>query len=418
MCVGKSKMETKRITFAQMKYDVVIAGGGIVGLATALQILKSRTGTRVVVLEKENRVAAHQSSRNSGVIHSGIYYKPGSLRAVNCRRGYSLMTDFCRDNGIPFDICGKIIAATSREECLRLDGILERGLANGLTGIRKIGAAEAKEIEPHVACLEAIFVPQSGIVDYGEVARKYAELIVQSGGEVATGQKVTGISQANGEITVETDSSCRAHWHTRMLVNCGGLYSDKLAEMTGADTGLQIIPFRGEYYDLIPGRQSLVKNLVYPLPNLNFPFLGVHFTRMIGGGIEAGPNAVLAFRREGYSRRDFHAGEFAEILAFPGFRKIARKYWRDGLGEMKRSYFKQAFVHALQRLVPEIRSEDLVPGRSGVRAMACDREGNMLDDFAIYASQGIVNVCNAPSPAATASLAIGETVAEKVLEQL
>jgi len=411
-------METKRITFAQMKHDVIIAGGGIVGLATALRILKNRPDAKVAVLEKENRVAQHQSSRNSGVIHSGIYYKPGSLRAVNCRRGYDMMTDFCRENGIPFDICGKIIAATSREECMRLDGILERGIANGLTGIRKITAAEAREIEPHVACLEAIFVPQSGIVDYGEVAGKYAELIVQSGGEVVTEQKVTGVHKTNGEITIETSNSLRAQWHARVLVNCGGLYSDKLADMTGADTGLQIIPFRGEYYDLIPERQYLVKNLVYPLPNLNFPFLGVHFTRMIGGGIEAGPNAVLAFRREGYSRRDFHAGEFAEILSFPGFRKIARKYWRDGLGEMKRSYFKQAFVSALQRLVPEIKSEDLVPGRSGVRAMACDREGNMLDDFAIYASPGIVNVCNAPSPAATASLAIGETVAAKVLEQL
>ena len=411
-------METKRITFAQMKYDVIIAGGGIVGLATALQILKNRPDAKVTVLEKENKVAAHQSSRNSGVIHSGIYYKPGSLRAVNCRLGYDLMINFCRENGIAFDICGKIIAATTGEERMRLDGILERGIANGLTGIRKITAAEAREIEPHVACLEAIFVPQSGIVDYGEVARKYAELIEQMGGEVVTGQKVTGISRSNGEITVETGNASRAHWHTRMLVNCGGLYSDKLAEMTGANTGLQIIPFRGEYYDLIPERQYLVKNLVYPLPNLNFPFLGVHFTRMIGGGIEAGPNAVLAFRREGYSRLDYHAGEFVEILSFPGFRKIAKKYWRDGLGEMKRSYFKQAFVSALQRLVPEIRSEDLEPGRSGVRAMACDRNGNMLDDFAIYASPGIVNVCNAPSPAATASLAVGETVAGKVLEQL
>jgi len=380
-------METKRITFAQMKYDVIIAGGGIVGLATALQILKNRPDAKVTVLEKENKVAAHQSSRNSGVIHSGIYYKPGSLRAVNCRLGYDLMINFCRENGIAFDICGKIIAATTGEERMRLDGILERGIANGLTGIRKITAAEAREIEPHVACLEAIFVPQSGIVDYGEVARKYAELIEQMGGEVVTGQKVTGISRSNGEITVETGNASRAHWHTRMLVNCGGLYSDKLAEMTGANTGLQIIPFRGEYYDLIPERQYLVKNLVYPLPNLNFPFLGVHFTRMIGGGI-------------------------------PGFRKIAKKYWRDGLGEMKRSYFKQAFVTALQRLVPEIRSEDLEPGRSGVRAMACDRDGNMLDDFAIYDAPGIINVCNAPSPAATASLAIGETVAGKVLEQL
>ncbi len=411
-------METKRVTFAHMKYDVVIAGGGITGLATALQILKTRPDVKVAVLEKENRVAEHQSSRNSGVIHSGLYYKPGSLRAVNCRRGYDMMLAFCRENGIPFDICGKIIAATSPEECARLDGILERGKANGLAGIRKISAAGAHEIEPHVACMEAILVPQAGIVDYGVVARKYAELIEKSGGEVVTGQKVTGVRQLNGEITIETDHQARANWHARVLVNCGGLYSDKLAGMTGASTGLQIIPFRGEYYDLIPERQYLVKNLVYPLPNLNFPFLGVHFTRMIGGGIEAGPNAVLAFRREGYSRWDFHTKEFTETLAFPGFRKIARKYWRDGLAEMKRSYFKQAFVSALQRLVPEIRSEDLEPGRSGVRAMACDRNGNMLDDFAIYASPGIVNVCNAPSPAATASLAVGETVAGKVLEQL
>ncbi|MDX1910702.1 MAG: L-2-hydroxyglutarate oxidase [Saprospiraceae bacterium] len=396
-----------------MRYDVLISGGGIVGLATALQLQGMRPDLRIAVLDKENRVAAHQSSRNSGVIHSGIYYRPGSLRALNCKRGYDLMLQFCRENEVPHDICGKIIIAVEESERTRLDAILSRGLENGLQGIRKISAGAAREIEPHVQALEAVWVPQAGIVDYGEVARKYAELFQKRGGTIALQQRVHAVRPASDAVYVEAAQS----WETRIFVNCSGLYSDRVAAMSGQDPGVQILPFRGEYYDLKPEAQHLVRNLIYPVPNPNFPFLGVHFTRMIGGGIEAGPNAVLAFRREGYSRRDFDWQELGETLAFPGFRKIARKYWRDGWAEMQRSYSKRHFVRALRRLIPAIQPDDLEPGRSGVRAMACDRAGNLLDDFLILSSPRIINVCNAPSPAATASLAVGETVAQKVLEQ-
>lgn len=400
-----------------MRYDIVIAGGGIVGLATAWQLLQQRPDLQIVVLEKEPEAARHQSSHNSGVIHSGIYYRPGSLRARNCLHGYRLLLEFCREHGIPHEICGKIIVATRAHELPVLESILQRGLENGLSGIRKISSGEAREIEPHVQCLEAIIVPQAGIVDYGTVARKYAALIQQKGAEIAVNQKVVAVKNDGGRLRVETENAQISEWNCNLFINCGGLYSDKLAACSGEQSGYQILPFRGEYYELKPERQFLVKNLIYPVPNPNFPFLGVHFTRMIAGGIEAGPNAVLAFRREGYSRSDFNWNEFSETLRFPGFRKIARKYWRDGWAEMKRSYFKSAFVYALQQLVPEIRSADLEPGRAGVRAMACDRAGNLSDDFLILTRPHIVNVINAPSPAATASLAIGETIAGKALEQ-
>lgn len=400
-----------------MCYDIVIAGGGITGLATALQLLGQRPDLHIVVLEKENGVAQHQSSHNSGVIHSGIYYRPGTLRARNCLEGYRLLLDFCREHDIPHEICGKIIVATRESERPILDGILKRGIENGLSDIRKISSAEAREIEPHVQCVEAIRVPQAGIVDYGTVARKYAECIRQQGAVVATHQKVCAVKDAGDHLVVETENPEHSEWPCRLFVNCGGLYSDKLAALTGEQSDYRILPFRGEYYALKPEREFLVRHLVYPVPNPNFPFLGVHFTRMIGGDIEAGPNAVLAFRREGYSRKDFHWGEFSETLRFPGFRKIARRYWRDGLAEMKRSYFKKAFVTALRHMIPDISADDLIPGRSGVRAMACDRAGNLSDDFLILSRPRIVNVINAPSPAATASLAIGRTIAGKVLEQ-
>ncbi|MCW5921493.1 MAG: L-2-hydroxyglutarate oxidase [Saprospiraceae bacterium] len=396
-------------------HDIVIAGGGIVGLATALQLQRSNPRLRIAILEKESRVAAHQSSRNSGVIHSGIYYKPGSLRATNCKRGYDLLLQFCRENGVPFEICGKIIVATAEDERERLDKIYRRGIENGLRGIRKISAAEAREIEPHVRAVEAVWVPQAGIVDYGEVARKYAEIFQKNGGEIFTEQKVKAVRAQSTEVFVQTENQVFAG---KIFVNCAGLYSDKIATLTGEKPDLQILPFRGEYYELKPEREHLVRNLIYPVPNPNFPFLGVHFTRMIHGGIEAGPNAVLAFRREGYSRWDLNITELTETLSYPGFRKIARRYWRDGWAEMKRSYSKRHFVFALQRLVPEISAEDIIPGRSGVRAMACDHAGNLLDDFLILTRSRIVNVCNAPSPAATASLAVGETAAERVLEMM
>lgn len=393
-------------------FDVLIAGGGIVGLATALQLQRTAPHLRIAVLEKESRVASHQSSHNSGVIHSGIYYKPGGLRATNCKRGYKLLLEFCREHGVPFEVCGKIIVATEESERTQLDKIYRRGIENGLEGIRKIGPEEARSIEPHVHACEAIFVPQAGIVDYGTVALKYAELIAANGGRILANQKVVAVLSEKNEVIVETQNQA---FGAGIFVNCAGLYSDKIARLTGEPTDVQILPFRGEYFEIKPEKESLVRNLIYPVPNPDFPFLGVHFTRMIEGGIEAGPNAVLAFRREGYSRWDLNIRELAETVTFPGFRKIARKYWRDGWAEMKRSYSKRHFVRALQKLVPEIREDDLVPGRSGVRAMACDRAGNLLDDFLILTRPRIVNVCNAPSPAATASLAVGETVAQRVL---
>ncbi|HLP96778.1 MAG TPA: L-2-hydroxyglutarate oxidase [Saprospiraceae bacterium] len=394
-----------------MQYDIIIAGGGIVGLATAFQLQQKRPDWKIAVLEKETAPALHQSSRNSGVIHSGIYYRPGSLRALNCKRGYDMLLRFCEEYNIPHEVCGKIIVAVEERERPSLDKILANGIQNGLQGIRKIGPEEVRDIEPHVQAVEAVWVPQAGIIDYGQVARKYAEIFQHLGGTIYYNQTVSAIRKEQGGVVVEAGNA----FNTKTFVNCAGLYSDHVAAKTGIDPGVKILPFRGEFYDLKPEAQHLVRNLIYPVPNPNFPFLGVHFTRMIQGGIEAGPNAVLAFRREGYSKWDFHAGELAETLAYPGFRKIARKYWRDGWAEMQRSYIKGSFVKALQRLIPAIQSENLVPGRSGVRAMACDPQGNLLDDFLILTQPGIVNVCNAPSPAATASLAVGETIAEKIL---
>jgi (S)-2-hydroxyglutarate dehydrogenase len=397
-----------------MQYDVIVVGGGIVGLATALQLQQRRPKASILVLEKEGRVAAHQSSHNSGVIHSGIYYRPGSLRATNCQRGYALLLDFCRKHDVPFDICGKIIVAAETQERDQLDKIYQRGLENGLQGLRKISGAEAREIEPHVRAIEALWVPQAGIVDYGRVAAKYAELLLHHGASIQCNQKVQEIRPQSGSAVVATETD---HFEAKVVVTCGGLYADHLARLTIRDLGLQVLPFRGEYYELEPHAAHLVRNLIYPVPNPNFPFLGVHFTRMIDGGIEAGPNAVLAFRREGYQRSDLNIKELGETLAFPGFRKIARRYWRDGWAEMQRSYSKRHFVRALQHLVPSISPHDVVPGRSGVRAMACDRSGNLLDDFLIRTSPNVIHVCNAPSPAATASLAVGEMVAELVLQR-
>ncbi len=399
-----------------MHYDVTIIGAGIVGLATAYQLLERRPDLKICILEKEDAVARHQTGHNSGVIHSGIYYRPGSMRAVHCRRGYGLLLDFAQEHGVPYDICGKVIVATDAAEQAKLDEILQRGLANGLAGIRKINRAELLEIEPYAqGGVEAIWVPQAGIINYRQVAAQYLEIIGKRGATTIFRSKVKQIRASTVKCVVVSE---RAEISSTYVVNCAGLYSDKVAALTEAHRDIQILPFRGEYYKIKPERQHLVRNLIYPTPNPNFPFLGVHFTRLISGGIEVGPNAVLAFRREGYRRWDFDAKEFFEILTFPGFQKIAAKYWRDGLEEMRRSYFKSAFLKALQRLVPEIRADDLQPGSAGVRAMACDAQGNMIDDFLIFEDGNVINVCNAPSPAATASLAIGETVAGKVLTRM
>jgi len=394
---------------------IVVIGAGIVGLATALKLLEEKPGLQVTILEKENQVAQHQTGHNSGVIHSGIYYKPGSLKAINCKKGYDMLLAFCNEHGVPYDICGKVIVATQQKELASLENIYQRGVQNGMTGICKINQAEIKEKEPYCAGIAGVWVPQTGIVNYKAVSEKYAELIRQQGGEIRFGEQVTQIQQTNKEVVIETGKG--AH-HADVVVNCAGLYSDKIAKLTSPQVNLQIIPFRGEYYEIKPERQYLVKNLIYPIPNPDFPFLGVHFTRMIGGGIEAGPNAVFAFRREGYTNRDVHFGELWEALSFPGFRKVATKYWRDGLYEMYRSYSKAAFVRALQVLVPEIKSEDLISGSAGVRAQACDAKGNLIDDFLILENQQVLNICNAPSPAATASLAIGASIAEKALQKI
>lgn len=394
-----------------MKSDVIVIGGGIVGLATALQLKNVQPDLSIVLIEKETELAKHQTGNNSGVIHSGIYYKPGSLKAVNCIHGYHLLVDFCQVNQVPFDICGKIIVATEPHELPQLNVLYDRGIQNGLEGLRKLSAAELKEYEPHVAGLAGIHVPQTGIVDYRLVAAKYGELLRNLGVTLHLGERALSI---HGDTVVTSKTS----YEGKLIINCAGLYSDKVAAMTVPDLSVRIIPFRGEYYKLRKDRENLVRNLIYPVPDPNFPFLGVHFTRMARGGVEAGPNAVLAFRREGYRKSDIHLGELTESLAWPGFQKVAKKYWRTGFWEMYRSFSKHAFTKALQKLVPEIQMEDLVEGGAGVRAQACDRNGGLVDDFLILESENAINVCNAPSPAATSSLAIGETVAKLALKRL
>jgi len=396
-------------------FDITIVGAGIVGLATAYQLSRQRPDWSIGLIEKEERAAEHQTGNNSGVIHSGIYYQPGGSKALNCRRGYQYLLDFARQYDIPHAICGKVIVATRERELPQLQGIFERGKANGLEGIRMIGPEECREIEPHVNALQAIWVPQSGIISYRAVAEQYLRVAESCNTTPLFGRAVKNIELSGQEATVETE---RETVKTKILINCAGLYSDKIARMTMPDIDLKILPFRGEYYELTPERQYLVNNLIYPVPNPNFPFLGVHYTRMIKGGIEAGPNAVLAFRREGYSRWDIDFGELWETLRYPGFRKIALRYWRDGLGELYRSFSKPAFVRALQHLIPEVGESDLRRGGAGVRAMACDSKGNLIDDFLFLETESVINVCNAPSPAATASLAIGETIADKAIRRM
>lgn len=396
-----------------MQYTVIVVGGGIVGLATALQLIKQKPSLKILVLEKENELAKHQTGNNSGVIHSGIYYKPGSLKATNCINGYHQLIAFCRENDIPFELCGKVIVATSEEEKPLLQNVFVRGQQNGLQNLRKISAGEIKEIEPHVNGLEGIFVPQTGIVDYKLVAEKYGELLQRLGVEIHLNEKVVDI-QTTQTTTVVTEKTT---YTTELVINCAGLYSDKVARLTVKDLNVKIIPFRGEYYKLKKEKEYLVKNLIYPVPDPNFPFLGVHFTRMAKGGVEAGPNAVLAFKREGYKKSQINLAELAETLAWPGFQKVAAKYWRTGMGEMYRSFSKAAFTKALQKLIPEIQESDLVDGGAGVRAQACDRDGGLVDDFLILEEKNVINVCNAPSPAATSSLAIGETVSGLALKR-
>jgi L-2-hydroxyglutarate oxidase len=397
------------------KYDVIVVGAGIVGLATALQIKQQRPALKVMVLEKESKVAAHQTGNNSGVIHSGIYYKPGSLKALNCIEGYHLLIEFCKVHQIPYELCGKIIVATSESELTALDNIYKRGVENGLTGLRYINSEEIKSIEPETYGVKGLVVPQTGIVDYKVVANKYAEVFQSLGGVLMFNQKVVAVNAQAHEIQVKTSQQS---FTTRLMVNCAGLYSDKVAAMTIPDLDIKIIPFRGEYYALKHEKRQMVKHLIYPVPDPNFPFLGVHFTRRIDGEIEAGPNAVLAFKREGYKKSQINLKELIESLTWSGFIAVFKKYWRTGFGEMYRSFSKAAFTKALQKLMPNIKASDLVVGGAGVRAQACDKTGGLIDDFAIRELPGQIHVLNAPSPAATSSLAIGKSIAALAFKQL
>lgn len=398
-----------------VKYDIAVIGGGIVGLASAYRLLHEKPELKIVLLEKENSVAQHQTGHNSGVIHSGLYYKPGSLKAINCIKGYKMLIDFCDKNEIKYDLCGKIVVATNQDEVKQLSLLYERGVQNGLEGIKKLSKGEIKEKEPYCSGIEGLFVPQTGIISYLKVSEKLEKKIIEKGGEIKYNFKVkdiiinSGISKVISEI---------GEIETSLIINCAGLYSDKIAGLTNSNIDTRIIPFRGEYYKIIPEKHFLVKNLIYPVPDPNFPFLGVHFTRMIDGGIEAGPNAVFAFKREGYKKTDINLSEMAESITWPGFIKVAIKYWKTGLGEYYRSFSKKAFTKALQKLVPEINESDLIEGGSGVRAQACDKTGGLLDDFKIIESQGIINILNAPSPAATSSLSIGQSVAELAIKRI
>ena len=396
-------------------FDVIVIGGGIVGLASAYSVLEQNAGLRLVVIEKENTLGAHQTGRNSGVIHSGLYYKPGSLKAQNCRSGYKLLLEFCAKEEVAYEICGKIVVATKIEEFSRLEELAIRGKANGLSRIRHLSESEIKDHEPHCAGRRGLFVPETGIIDYKQMCEKLAVRITALGGEIRLGEKIESISSSLGRQRVSTSHSS---YDSKVVVVCAGLQADRLASKMDRNLDLRILPFRGEYFSLKPSAQKLVKNLIYPTPDPAFPFLGVHFTRMIDGSIECGPIAVLALAREGYLKTDFSMRDIWETITWPGFRHVARRHWRTGLGEYKRSIFKSAFVTALQRLVPEITKDDLVPAAAGIRAQACSRDGGLLDDFEIRTIGSTVHICNAPSPAATASLSIGQHVALQVAELL
>jgi L-2-hydroxyglutarate oxidase LhgO len=401
-------------------YDLTIIGGGILGLATGLKIARAHPATRLLILEKESGLATHQTGHNSGVIHSGLYYKPGSLKAKTCVAGRKELLAFCEQHSIPYEICGKVVVATSEDELPRLDELQRRGAANGLQGIEIIGPERLKEIEPHASGIKALYVPETGIIDYTKVAAAYAAEIRAAGGEIRTGTKVNGIAQQSDQIVLRTAAGAV---QTRNIINCCGLQSDLVAGMmpdsSSAAEEHRIIPFRGEYYKLAPSRHHLVRNLIYPVPDPTFPFLGVHFTRMIkgDGGIEAGPNAVLAYAREGYRHTIINGRDLWQTLTFKGFWAMTGKYWRTGFGELHRSLSKAAFVRALQKLLPEITEQDLVPGGAGVRAQAVSASGALVDDFVIKQSPRAIHVLNAPSPGATASLAIGQSIAAMAAEQ-
>jgi L-2-hydroxyglutarate oxidase LhgO len=395
------------------QYDIVIIGGGILGLSTAMQLLERSPQWRVVVVEKEEELATHQTGHNSGVMHSGIYYRPGSRKAQFCVAGLNNMVKFCEENEIEFQQCGKVIVALHESELGRLQDLYERGTANGVPDLEIVGPERLKEIEPHTAGVRALWAPHTGIVDFTKVAAAFANKFQQAGGDIFTGAAVKKITRSTGSVALETT---KGTFQVKYLINCAGLYADKVASMTGENVGVRIIPFRGEYYTLRQESHHLVSGLIYPVPDPQFPFLGVHFTRNIKGHVEAGPNAVMALRREGYRKRDFSLGDSLGNLAYPGFWKMALKYWKIGMGEVYRSYSRRVFLRDLQRLLPEIQNSDLASGGSGVRAQAVARDGSLLDDFSIIQSGDAIHVLNAPSPGATSSLAIGEHIAGLAIE--
>lgn len=395
----------------EAEYDIIVVGAGLVGLATALNLKSQYPDRSLLILEKEDNVSKHQSGHNSGVIHSGIYYKPGSLKAKNCIEGYEQLIRFCQENNISYDICGKVIVATDDSEIPALENIYTRGLQNGLSTIKKLNHSELLEFEPHVKGVAGIHVPQTGIVDYPGMAVKMLELIRNVGGEAKFGNEVVRIVKEGDSFILETD---KAVYRASRVITCAGLQSDRVSRLDSDENDLKIIPFRGEYYKLKAEKEYLVKNLIYPVPNPEFPFLGVHFTRMIGGGVEAGPNAVLAFKREGYKFSDFAMKDMLETFTWPGFWKIAFKYGKTGAMEMYRSLSKASFTSSLQKLIPEISQDDLIDGGAGVRAQACDRNGNLIDDFNFKESKNIIHVRNAPSPAATSCLSIGKYISDRI----
>jgi len=394
-------------------WDVIVIGAGIIGLSSAMEISRRHPGNRVLILEKEDRPGLHQSGHNSGVIHSGLYYRPGSLKAQTCGQGAHSMVAFAEEHGINYQICGKVVVATSEDEIPRLEELQHRGTANGIQGMKMIGPNQLRDIEPHAYGIKALWVPSTGIIDFPAVVKTYARIVTDAGQEIRLGAKVTGIEKRGREVTVETTAG---DFLGKFIVNCAGLHADRVAHLAGGDIPLRIIPFRGEYYELCPEKRALVHSLIYPVPDPAFPFLGAHFTRRTDGTVEAGPNAVLAFMREGYTKTSVDPSDLCDIFSYPGFWRLSKKYWKIGLGEMVRSLSKSAFTRSLQKLMPAIRESDLLPGGAGVRAQAVDKKGTLVDDFAIVQTEGAIHVCSAPSPGATASLMIGKRIADMTEE--
>lgn len=395
-------------------YDFIIIGGGIIGLSVGMEICSKYSSAKLLIIEKEKKLAQHQTGHNSGVIHSGIYYKPNSYKALFAKKGSKSMRDFALKHGLNYDICGKVIVASNENELPLLDHLFERGLQNGLD-IQALNKEELHEKEPYVNGMKAIHVPMAGIIDYKQVSEKMADLIKNKDGEIMLAEEVKKIVETKDEVIVETEQKT---FKSKFLINCAGLQSDRIAMLSGYYTDMKIVPFRGEYYKLKPEKRYLVNHLIYPVPNPDFPFLGVHFTRMISGEVDVGPNAVLGLKREGYRKTDFNIKDIAEVAMYPGFWRLAMKYRKEGIDEMVRSFSKKKFVESVQVLIPDIQADDLVAAEAGVRAQALRSDGSLVDDFFIINGKNSIHVCNAPSPAATAAIEIGKEVCKQIPERL